>query len=433
MTRKEKLQRLLTAVFWGSLVFTLGFTWFYLNEAIPDRLNLVVDEAESFHFPLPVKVTLESESSEVVVGNDSNIPAEQLHLQINHPFSLYSASEGIYRLDLKLFGLIHFKDIEVNVSDTKYALPCGMPVGIYMKSDGLMVIGTGPVKTKDGSSFDPAQGLLQSGDYIEAINGEPARKKEDMIEAVAKAQDSPVQLTVRRGEKQMDVTMTPLETENGDYKLGVWIRDDTQGIGTMTYVAESGEYGALGHGISDSDTGLLVDTCGGELYDTEIMGIEKGSMGKPGVLSGVIYYGSQSKLGTIDANTEQGIFGTAGNKMWKEIGTMFGTGPGREPVPIGYRQDVKKGTAYIRSCISGKPEDYEIEIQKVDYSTSHKNKSLVIKVTDPRLLELTGGIVQGMSGSPIIQDGKLVGAVTHVFIQDSTRGYGIFIENMLEH
>ena len=150
-----------------------------------------------------------------------------------------------------------------------------MPVGIYMKSDGLMVIGTGPVKTKDGSSFDPAQGLLQSGDYIEAINGEPARKKEDMIEAVAKAQDSPIQLTVRRGEKQMDVTMTPLETENGDYKLGVWIRDDTQGIGTMTYVAESGEYGALGHGISDSDTGLLVDTCGGELYDTEIMGIEK--------------------------------------------------------------------------------------------------------------------------------------------------------------
>ena len=132
MTRKEKLQRLLTAVFWGSLVFTLGFTWFYLNEAIPDRLNLVVDEAESFHFPLPVKVTLESDSSEVVVGNDSNIPAEQLHLQINHPFSLYSASEGIYRLDLKLFGLIHFKDIEVNVSDTKYALPCGMPVGIYM-------------------------------------------------------------------------------------------------------------------------------------------------------------------------------------------------------------------------------------------------------------------------------------------------------------
>ena len=112
---------------------------------------------------------------------------------------------------------------------------------------------------------------------------------------------------------------------------------------------------------------------------------------------------------------------------------MFGTGPGREPVPIGYRQDVKKGTAYIRSCISGKPEDYEIEIQKVDYSTSHKNKSLVIKVTDPRLLELTGGIVQGMSGSPIIQDGKLVGAVTHVFIQDSTKGYGIFIENMLEH
>lgn len=126
---------------------------------------------------------------------------------------------------------------------------------------------------------------------------------------------------------------------------------------------------------------------------------------------GVIYYGGQSKLGTIEANTEQGIFGTIDSRMWKEIDKMLGEGPGREPIPIGYRQDVKKGPAFIRSCISGEPRDYAIEIQKVDYSTAHKNKSLVIKVTDPELLSLTGGIVQGMSGSPIIQDGKLIGAV----------------------
>lgn len=433
MTRKERLRRLLTAVFWISLVCTLIVSWFAFDRAIPDKLNLVVDETERFRFPIPLRVTLESESEEVVVGNGSNIPADQIKLRINEPFSLYSSCEGTYRLNLKLFGLISFKDIEVDVSDTKYAIPCGMPVGIYMKSDGLMVIGTGDVETKEGTFIDPAEGILKSGDYIETINGEPADDKDDMIEAVAAAKESPLKLRVRRDDETMDVTMTPVETKDGGYKLGVWIRDDTQGIGTMTYVTESGSYGALGHGISDTDTGLLVSTSGGELYDTEIKGIEKGSLGKPGVLSGVIYYGGQSKLGTIDSNTEQGIFGAVGSRMWKEIDKTLGEGPAREPIPIGYRQDVKKGKAFIRSCISGEPKDYEIEIQKVDYSTSHKNKSLVIKVTDPALLELTGGIVQGMSGSPIIQDGKLIGAVTHVFIQDSTRGYGIFIENMLDH
>ena len=193
----------------------------------------------------------------------------------------------------------------------------------------------------------------------------------------------------------------------------------------MTYISTNGEFGALGHGISDSDTGMLVQTSGGELYDTEIMGIEKGTFGKPGVMSGVIYYGNQSRLGTIEANTNQGIFGIVNDRFRNRVES--------EAIPVGYRQDVKKGKAYIRSSISGEVKDYEIEIQKVDYSTARKNKDMIIKVTDPELLALTGGIVQGMSGSPIIQDGKLIGAVTHVFIQDSTKGYGIFIENMLQH
>ena len=202
------------------------------------------------------------------------------------------------------------------------------------------------------------------------------------------------------------------------------VRDDTQGIGTMTYIDMNGNFGALGHGISDSDTGGVVQIEDGALYETSILGIEKGTFGKPGVMSGVIYYGPGSVLGTIHSNTEEGIFGTV-NERFKQTAKA-------DAIPIGYRQDVKKGTAYIRSDVSGIVKDYEIEIQKVDYTTAHKNKGMVIKVTDPELLAITGGIVQGMSGSPIIQDGKLIGAVTHVFIQDSTRGYGIFIENMLE-
>ena len=307
----------------------------------------------------------------------------------------------------------------------KNATAAGLPVGIYMKSDGLMVIGTGRVTAQTGEVIDPADGILRSGDYIEAINGTPATDKKDMIRAVKEAGNMALTLSVRREGETMDVQMTPVQTQEGDYKLGLWIRDDTQGIGTMTYVCANGAFGALGHGISDGDTGLLVQTSGGELYDTEILGVEKGSFGKPGVMSGVIYYGNQSRLGSVEANTDQGIFGTANPRFLSRV---------KNPaIPIGYRQDVKKGRACIRSSVSGELKDYEIEIQKIAHSSNRHNKDMVIRVTDPELLSLTGGIVQGMSGSPIIQNGKLIGAVTHVFIQDSTRGYGILVENMLGH
>ena len=328
-------------------------------------------------------------------------------------------------MDLKLFGWLQLKDIQVDVVETRYAIPCGLPVGIYLESDGVMVIGTGRILGKDGQEHEPAAGILKSGDYIEAMNGTPLETKEQLVEQLNQWGGEPVVLDIRRGESRMEVEIDPVEADDGTSKLGVWVRDDTQGIGTMTYVDMNGKFGALGHGISDSDTGQVVVITDGALYETAIMGIEKGTFGKPGVMSGVIYYGPGSSLGRIEDNTEEGIFGTVNQKFQKEI-----TG---EALPVGYRQDVKKGKAYIRSSVSGQLKDYEIEIQKVDYNTDHKNKGMVIQVTDPELLALTGGIVQGMSGSPIIQDGKLIGAVTHVLVQDSSRGYGIFIESMLEH
>ncbi len=219
--------------------------------------------------------------------------------------------------------------------------------------------------------------------------------------------------------------MSPVKTEDGTYKLGAWVRDDTQGIGTLTYVDENGNFGALGHGISDSDTGKVVEIEHGELYDTEILGIERGTVGNPGVMAGVIYYGPGSQLGAITDNTEIGIFGTVNDRLRQTLTA--------DAVPVGYRQDVRKGQAWVRSDVSGQLRDYEIEIQKISLNPVQENKSIVLKVVDPELLKLTGGIVQGMSGSPIIQDGKLIGAVTHVFVQDSTRGYGIFVEDMMKH
>lgn len=425
MTGKSKFYRWLGRIFWLSIVAVTGYMWYYMDQAVPDRVSIIQNQEEDFSFGLPLKATIISDSEEVSLGNESNIPADQITISGRQHFSMIAGEQGSYQVGLKLFGLIKLKDIQVDVVDTRYAIPCGNPIGIYLKSDGVMVIGTGRITGPDGMEVEPAFGILKTGDYIEAFNGKPMKTKEDLISAVndSGGQDSVV--TVRRDGEPIDVSVKPIASSDGKYKLGAWVRDDTQGIGTITYVDMNGNFGALGHGISDSDTGDLVETSQGALYSTEIMGIEKGTIGKPGLLSGVIYYGPQSHMGDISQNTNEGIFGTVNQQFKKQL-----TG---EPMEIACRQDVKPGVAYIRSNVSGELEDYEIEIQKVDYNASHKNKSMVIKVTDPRLLELTGGIVQGMSGSPIIQDGKLAGAVTHVFVQDASRGYGILIENMLEH
>lgn len=425
MTGKSKFYRWLGRFFWLSVVAVTGYTWYYMDQAVPDRVSIIEYQEEEFSFGLPLKATISSESREVALGNESNIPADQITINGGQHFSMIAGEQGSYQVGLKLFGVIKLKDIQVDVVDTRYAIPCGSPIGIYLKSDGVMVIGTGRITGPDGMEVEPLYGVLKSGDYIEEFNGEPMKTKEDLINAVNESGGQDCVVTVRRCGEAVNVSVKPVEGSDGNYKLGAWVRDDTQGIGTITYVDMNGNFGALGHGISDSDTGDLVESSQGALYSTEIMGIEKGTIGKPGLLSGVIYYGPQSHMGEITANTNEGIFGTVNQQFKKQLKS--------EPLEIACRQDVKPGTAYIRSNVSGQLEDYEIEIQKVDYNSSHKNKSMVIKVIDQRLLDLTGGIVQGMSGSPIIQDGKLAGAVTHVFVQDATRGYGILIENMLEH
>lgn len=416
--------RILILVFWAGLVFTAGYGWYYAEHQIPEHFSVAEGEETSFSLDLPLYTTLLSESEEVILKGDSGIPQDEIRIRPDQEFSLYARKDGNFRLGLKLFGTIPFKEISVNVEDACYAVPCGMPVGIYLKFRGVMVIGTGKVTDENGSEAEPAYGILQSGDYIEAINGEPLSDKEALITSLNRMGESEALLRVRRGGRELELSVDTVKTADGSRKLGAWVRDDTQGIGTMTYLKPDGGFGALGHGISDSDTGRVVEIENGALYETEILGIEKGSAGNPGVMAGVIYYGPGSRLGSVAQNTDCGIFGTAGQAFCDAVG--------QQTMEVGHRQDVKRGKAWIRSCVSGEACDYEIEIQRVDYSPAKENKSLVFQVTDERLLRLTGGIVQGMSGSPILQNGKLVGAVTHVFVQDSTRGYGIFVEDMLK-
>ncbi len=425
MRAKSRFYRWLGYLFWLSMVAVTGYLWYYMDYKVPDRVSIITNEEESFSFGLPFGATLSSESQEVALGNESSIPADQITISGGQSFSMYAGRQGSYQVGLKLMGLIRFKEIQVDVVDTRYAIPCGSPIGIYLKSDGVMVIGTGRIAGEDGTESEPAYGRLKSGDYIEAFNGARIETKEELMAAVNGSGGQEAVVTVRRAGEDIDVSLQPVKGADGQYKLGAWVRDDTQGIGTITYVDLNGRFGALGHGISDSDTGGLVEASSGALYSTQIMGIEKGTAGSPGLLSGVIYYGPQSKQGEITENTDSGIFGQVSQGYQRALP--------QEPMEIACRQEVTPGPAYLRSDVSGETKDYAIEIQRVDYNTARKNKSMVIKVTDPQLLELTGGIVQGMSGSPIIQNGKLAGAVTHVFVQDASRGYGILVEDMMEH
>ena len=299
----------------------------------------------------------------------------------------------------------------------------GMPVGIYMETDGVMVLSTESMKGVDGEEYEPAAGLVQSGDYIMAVNGEAVTGKAELLDAVEHLDSGNVVLTIQRGEETMDIRIRPVECGPDEYKLGIWVRDNVQGLGTITFVTGQSRFGALGHGIHDVDTNVLMSVDSGALYKTSIQDILKGQNGNPGTMEGIIVYNNYNILGSIDKNTEAGIYGTV-----DRIDELFDE---QIPIETASTDEIETGSATIRCFVDNELKEYEIQVTDIDRSESEINKGLVIQVTDPELLEKTGGIIQGMSGSPIIQNGKLIGAVTHVFVQDSTKGYGIFIENML--
>lgn len=424
MSQRAKLQKILIRVLIVSVLFACFFSVYYVKRMIPDKLRIVRGEESEVNFRLPLTATLKTQDKEVTLTDASNIPSGQVHVMLDEGFSVYAEELGDYILELNLFGLFHFQDIEVEVVEDEMVVPCGCPIGIYLETDGILIVGTGQVTALDGTVAEPAYGLVRSGDYILEADGRAVETKEELIAEICAAEDGDIVLTIRRAGEKIQVKVPVVQTAADEYKAGIWVRDDTQGIGTLSYVDMDGEFGALGHGISDSDTGQLIEDDGGILYEATIRSIAKGTMGVPGSLAGVINYSNTSRLGRIYDNTDKGIYGQLTEQAQAKFAEM-------ECMPVGYRQDVSVGPAKLRCSVAGESRDYDILITRVDLN-SRDNKNMVIQVTDPELLELTGGIVQGMSGSPIIQDGKLVGAVTHVLVNDPTKGYGIFIENMLD-
>ena len=315
------------------------------------------------------------------------------------------------------------QEVSASTSDKIMVIPGGMPVGIYLETDGVMVLGTDKVEAIDGVMCEPANHLVKAGDYIKKIDDKVINSKKELVEAIARLEQQEVILSVKREGEEIDIKMEAVECKKDTYMLGIWVRDNAQGLGTITYLTTESKFGALGHGIHDIDTSKLLSISSGRLYQTSIKDIKKGEYGIPGGLEGVIVYNSYNMLGTIEKNNEAGIFGKI-----DRIDTLF---TDQTPVETVEKEKIKEGAATIRCAVEGKVKEYNVEIIKVDCNTREINKGILLEITDEDLLKVTGGIVQGMSGSPIIQNGKLIGAVTHVLVNDPTRGYGSFIENML--
>lgn len=411
----------------------------YLDK-IPSQIKIRAGVEQEFDFRVPVsgeiyRVPQETATVaavadvEEVTGNDylsaRDGSAESLHVDFAHTVKLKASEIDTYQMDLKLFGVFPYKNVDIEVIQDKMLIPSGIPIGIYVKTDGVLVVGIGEFESSDGDTISPARYVLQKGDYILKSNGEPVENKKQFISMVEASEGEDMVLTIRRNEEITDVMINAGKNKMEEWKLGIWIRDNAQGIGTMTYEGTDSTFGALGHGINDVDTSILMNLEEGTLYKTEIVGITRGANGAPGELTGYIEYDSDNVIGEITENTAEGIFGVCDEEL--VASSVY------EPVPIALKQEIELGPAQIICSVSGEPEFYDVEIVEVNLEHENVNRGIVIRVVDEKLLMLTGGIIQGMSGSPIIQNGKLVGAVTHVLVNDSTKGYGIFIEEMLTH
>lgn len=435
-------RRLLVAVTF--ILFSVMFTLTYIQayNSVPKQIRLVQGDWQEWDFGLPVKGTITRQSTVSESGLDgetitltnmsgiqvsgqrsSNIPADSIDIDLSESFSVKAEKMEVYQMDLKLFGFIPLKQVEIQVMQEQMLVPGGIPIGIYVKTDGILVVGTGEFEGADGVMCNPCQYVLKSGDYIVAIDDERVDTKRTLTKKVEESAGADMRLTILRDEKEIEVNVTPKQNKEGEYKLGLWVRDNAQGVGTLTFVDGDGNFGALGHGISDVDTGEVLDLKSGTLYSTEIIALRKGKNGEPGEMTGMIEYIDANIWGQITENSNRGIYGEGNSKLQDVVDG--------EALPVALKHEIKKGPAQVLCSVEGEPKYYDIEIKDIYLENSHVNRGLLLEVTDPELLAITGGIIQGMSGAPIIQDGKIIGAVTHVLVQDAASGYGIFIEEML--
>lgn len=390
------------AGFFSAGIISLLALVLYARYMLPDNLYIAQGE----------EVSIGSRLSWITFG-EPDIP-------ISSSLEGEQENDGSYKLNLKLFESVPVKQVQVQVVPRNMVVPGGIPFGIKMFTQGILVVGMSDIQNGTANHNPAKDSGIKIGDVLTAIDDQPLERNDDVLYYISHSEGNEIKISLNRDGVDMDLYLKPVKSDfDNGYKAGIWVRDSSAGIGTMTYFnPETMGFAGLGHAICDVDTGDIMPLANGEIVDVNITGANIGHSGKPGELKGN-FVGSGA-IGKLLSNCDNGIYGV-----------LHSVDLYADPVPMAHRQEIVPGPATILSTISGnKPQSFDIEIEKVNYADTTSTKNMVIRVTDPDLLEATGGIVQGMSGSPILQDGKLVGAVTHVFVNDPTRGYGIFAENM---
>ncbi len=402
------------------LVFAVSVNFITKIIFFPDNIKLIEGSIHQLNFDLPIDATITPETIPVLNVNNKPVK-DNIKVSLSDALTIGAEESGEAGMMLSAFGF-NFKSVKLDILKDVEVVPCGLSVGVKIKTDGVMVLGTGTVNSETGESINPCEGLLKSGDLLLNANNQDISNKEDLMEIIKDSTDT-IDFQVKRNGELINATIKPIKSKDNENKIGAWVRDCTQGIGTITYYnPQTNKFAALGHGILDVDTKKLISIKFGQIMRSDITDIKKGQKGIPGELIGEIKNGEI--LGNVQNNSAFGIFGF----MDVSASSVF---PG-ERLKIGSQDRVHVGPATIRSNIEGdRIDEFDVFIESVNKYSSDNTRGMIIRITDPKLLAKTGGIVQGMSGSPIIQDGKLIGAVTHVFIQDPSKGYGIFIENML--
>lgn len=379
---------------------------------LPDALVLDAGGMASVQVSLPLSTEVTGDG---VIADMNRAPGSRISLTAGE-------ETGTAQVVFRLLGLVPVKTMTVTVEQPRRLVPGGRSLGVALETDGVVVVGSSDL----GNLDSPARRAgIRPGDVIQTVDGRPVRGAEELSGALDDGRT--VSVGVLRDGETVNFDVTPAtDPRDGAYKLGVWVRESTAGVGTLTYYdPESGDYGALGHAITDVDTGVVFPVGQGAVYENEVVRITKGEENAPGELTGG-FFEEEIVLGGIEKNTSFGVFGSA-------PGDMMAGGLYPDGLLVGRRDEIHTGDAQILSCIGGETvKAYDCEIEKLYNQSEPETRSMVVRITDPELLRQTGGIVQGMSGSPIIQDGKLVGAVTHVFVSDPTRGYGVYIEWMLD-
>lgn len=413
------------------LVFILGIFCcsppFQNFASFPNELRLFSGQGKELKLTMPVSAQATVKNPNILHVNGHT--QTSFRVSLNEPLSLETGSTGETELKLKLFGAIPLKTLKVNVIPDLKVVPGGQTIGVKLKSAGILVVGYHLVTIADNKKISPGENAkIQVGDLIMSINGHSINEVLKVADLVTKAGESkhPLELIVNRNNDKIKILLQPeYDVTDKMYRLGLYIRDSAAGIGTLTFYApDQRVYGALGHVITDMDTQTPIVVGGGEIVHSNVTSIAKSHHGEPGEKRAQFFKESKV-LGNIEKNTAFGIFGKMSQQPDHSIMN--------DAIPVAFAEDVKEGPAQIYTVVNGqKVEKFDIEITHVAHQDFPSTKGMVIKITDPRLLEMTGGIVQGMSGSPIIQNGKIIGAVTHVFVNDPTSGYGCFIEWMLQ-